>query len=99
MKVFEDAEVYLQSFFTSTLDISEWSASFPGHFILGSRAEPTHCLGDWLDRMTSKGVLERNFLFSYRESKSVETDGTCVLYHGLQFKFQLSVKCMGIILN
>jgi len=46
--------------------------------------------------MASKGVLGTKYLFSYRESTSVEPNGTCILYHNLEFKFQLSVKCMGI---
>lgn len=48
MKAFEDVEVYLQSFFTSALDTSEWSASRPGRFTLTERRSHTHWIGGFL---------------------------------------------------
>jgi hypothetical protein len=42
-------EVKLHAILTSALDGGEWSASRPGHFTPGERAQGTHWTGGWVD--------------------------------------------------
>jgi hypothetical protein len=47
------------AFLTLSLDGSEWSASWPGHFTPRERAPATHWIGGWVDPRTGMDAVVR----------------------------------------
>jgi hypothetical protein len=51
--------IYIHIFFTSSLVRGEWSASRPGGFTLGERANGTHWIGGWVDFRAGLDDMEK----------------------------------------
>jgi hypothetical protein len=47
-----------QPFFTSALDVGQWSASRPCHFIAEERAPGAHWIGDWSGRYAKEKNID-----------------------------------------
>jgi hypothetical protein len=64
MKAYGGVDVYIHTFFTSTLAGGEWSASRPGRFTSEERAPPrTYWIGGWVGPIAGlDDVLKRKFL-------------------------------------
>jgi hypothetical protein len=59
MKTYEGVDIQIQTFLTSALAGSEWSASRPGRFTPGEKAAGTHWIGGWVDPRAGLDDVEK----------------------------------------